>query len=99
MEWTPRRKTMGRSTGGYVLWIGSFDPEHKDLDLLLQAIARLPSVRRPAVGLHGPDWRGRKQTRGAAQSNVQPGRRTDGPGRWARLPPPHPRGTLLGPSG
>lgn len=49
-------------TGGYVLWIGRFDPEHKGLDLLLKAVAHLPPPRRPAVRLHGPDWRGRKQT-------------------------------------
>jgi glycosyltransferase involved in cell wall biosynthesis len=47
-------------TGGYVLWLGRFDPEHKGLDLLLRAIHLLPADERPPVRLHGPDWRGRK---------------------------------------
>ena len=48
-------------SGGYVLWLGRFDPEHKGLDLLLQALALLPSRERPTLRIHGPDWRGRKQ--------------------------------------
>jgi glycosyltransferase involved in cell wall biosynthesis len=48
-------------SGGYVLWIGRFDPEHKGLDLLLRAVAQLPRPARPSIRLHGPDWRGRKQ--------------------------------------
>jgi len=46
--------------GGYLLWLGRFDPEHKGLDLLLGAIRALPARRRPQVRLHGPDWHGRK---------------------------------------
>lgn len=47
-------------SGGYVLWLGRFDPEHKGLDLLLCAMRMLPSSERPMLRLHGPDWRGRK---------------------------------------
>jgi glycosyltransferase involved in cell wall biosynthesis len=47
-------------TGQYLLWLGRFDPEHKGLDLLLDAMAMLPSHKRPFLRLHGPDWRGRK---------------------------------------
>jgi glycosyltransferase involved in cell wall biosynthesis len=48
-------------SGGYVLYLGRFDPEHKGLDLLLEAVARLPERERPALRLHGPDWRGGKE--------------------------------------
>lgn len=45
-------------SGGYVLWIGRYDPEHKGLDLLLRGLASLPAARRPPLRLHGPDWAG-----------------------------------------
>jgi glycosyltransferase involved in cell wall biosynthesis len=48
-------------SGGYVLYIGRFDPEHKGLDLLCEAIAALPPHERPMVRLHGPDWKGGKR--------------------------------------
>lgn len=48
-------------SGGYMLWLGRFDPEHKGLDLLLQALSRLPARRRPQLRLHGPDWRAHKR--------------------------------------
>lgn len=48
-------------SGGYILWLGRFDPEHKGLDLLLKAMRRLPANSRPKLRLHGPDWRGRKR--------------------------------------
>jgi len=47
-------------SGGYVLWLGRFDPEHKGLDLLLRAVAHIPIAERPHVRLHGPDFRGGK---------------------------------------
>jgi glycosyltransferase involved in cell wall biosynthesis len=47
-------------SGGYLLYVGRFDPEHKGLDLLVRAVASLPRSRRPAVRLLGPDWRGGK---------------------------------------
>ncbi|MGH2827962.1 MAG: glycosyltransferase [Actinomycetota bacterium] len=48
-------------SGGYVLWLGRFDPEHKGLDLLLEGVALLPETERPHLRLHGPDWRSKKQ--------------------------------------
>ena len=48
-------------SGGYVLWLGRFDPEHKGLDLLLEALTLLPPAERPTLRIHGPDWRGRKE--------------------------------------
>ena len=47
-------------TGGYVLWLGRFDPEQKGLDVLLEALQLLPRDDRPTLRIHGPDWRGRK---------------------------------------
>jgi len=47
-------------SGGYVLWLGRFDPEHKGIDLLIRAVASLAPHERPAVRLHGPDRRGGK---------------------------------------
>ncbi|MDX1662013.1 MAG: glycosyltransferase [Gemmatimonadota bacterium] len=44
-------------SGGYVLWYGRFDPEHKGVDLLLRAMARLAADERPELRLHGPDSR------------------------------------------
>lgn len=48
-------------SGGYVLYMGRFDPEHKGLDLLVRAAATLPAGTIPPVRLHGPDWRGGKE--------------------------------------
>lgn len=47
-------------SGGYLLYIGRFDPEHKGLDLLVRAAASLPAGAIPPLRLHGPDWRGGK---------------------------------------
>lgn len=49
-------------SGGYLLYMGRFDPEHKGLDLLVRAVAVLPPDQRPVLRLHGPDWRGGKAT-------------------------------------
>jgi glycosyltransferase involved in cell wall biosynthesis len=49
-------------SGGYVLWMGRFDPEHKGLDLLLEGMAMMSPGSRPPLRLVGPDWRGRKKT-------------------------------------
>lgn len=49
-------------SGGYVAWLGRFDPEHKGLDLLLEGVRRLPTSQRVPLRLYGPDWRGQKQT-------------------------------------
>jgi glycosyltransferase involved in cell wall biosynthesis len=47
-------------SAGSLLWLGRFDPEHKGLDLLVEAMALIPEPDRPKLRLHGPDWRGRK---------------------------------------
>ena len=48
-------------SGGYLLWLGRFDPENKGLDLLLHAIRLFEPSARPRIRLHGPDWRDQKQ--------------------------------------
>ncbi len=40
----------------YILYLGRFDPEHKGLDLLVQAVAAAPAGRLPTLRMHGPDW-------------------------------------------
>lgn len=45
-------------SGGYLLWLGRFDPEHKGLDLLVRALAHLSPKERPKLRLHGPDFHG-----------------------------------------
>lgn len=47
-------------SGGYLLWLGRFDPQHKGLDLLLKAMSELDKRMRPPLRLQGPDWRNRK---------------------------------------
>jgi glycosyltransferase involved in cell wall biosynthesis len=44
--------------GGYLAWIGRYDPTHKGLDILIEAVARLPPDERPTVELRGPDFNG-----------------------------------------
>ena len=51
----PRRWTGG---GGYLAWIGRYDPEHKGLDLLVRALALVPDTHRPRLRLRGYDYRG-----------------------------------------
>lgn len=58
---TPPGASWDGGSGGYVLWIGRFDPEHKGLDLLLHALRRILPAQRPHVLLHGPDWVGGKE--------------------------------------
>jgi glycosyltransferase involved in cell wall biosynthesis len=75
-------------SGGYVLYLGRFDPEHKGLDLLLQAVALLPEGERPQVRLHGPDWRGGKprtvalRDRLGLQDHVSIGEAVYGDEKW-----------------
>lgn len=47
-------------SSGRVVFLGRFDPEHKGLDLLVDAMALLKPEVRPYLSLHGPDWRGGK---------------------------------------
>jgi glycosyltransferase involved in cell wall biosynthesis len=44
--------------GGYLAWFGRYDVEHKGLDLLLEALARIPAHERPRVRLRGHDFKG-----------------------------------------
>jgi glycosyltransferase involved in cell wall biosynthesis len=53
----PEEVAWDGGSGGYVLWYGRFDPEHKGIDLLLRALALLPAGERPELRLHGPDAR------------------------------------------
>ena len=46
------------AANAYLLWLGRYDPEHKGLDLLLDAVARVPEGERVPVRLHGVDWHG-----------------------------------------
>lgn len=57
---TPDGRAWDGGSGGYLLWLGRFDPEHKGLDILLDAMARIPVAQRTPLRLHGPDWRERK---------------------------------------
>ena len=57
---TPEGRAWDGGSGGYLLWLGRFDPEHKGLDLLLDAMALVPVAERIPLRLHGPDWRQRK---------------------------------------
>lgn len=44
--------------GGYLAWFGRYDVEHKGLDLLLEALARIPAPDRPHLRLRGHDFKG-----------------------------------------
>jgi glycosyltransferase involved in cell wall biosynthesis len=48
-------------SSGRILWLGRFDPEHKGLDVLLEAVRLLSPDDRPYLLLRGPDWRGGKE--------------------------------------
>ena len=43
--------------GGYLSWVGRYDPVHKGLDVLVDAVALIPPERRPRIRLHGYDFR------------------------------------------
>jgi glycosyltransferase involved in cell wall biosynthesis len=47
-------------SGGYLLWLGRFDPEVKALDLLIESYLHLAEEERPLLRLHGRDWKGQK---------------------------------------
>ena len=47
-----------RGGGGYLAWVGRYDPTHKGLDVLVDAVEELPPDRRPAIRLRGYDYRG-----------------------------------------
>jgi glycosyltransferase involved in cell wall biosynthesis len=87
----PRDVRWDGGTGGYVLWMGRFDPEHKGLDLLLEGMAQLDPASRPTLRLVGPDWRGRKKTVAALIERLRLGEDVSleppvyGRGKWALL--------------
>jgi glycosyltransferase involved in cell wall biosynthesis len=56
----PAGRRWDGGSSGRVVFLGRFDPEHKGLDLLLGAMALLPTEERPLLHLSGPDWRGGK---------------------------------------
>jgi glycosyltransferase involved in cell wall biosynthesis len=68
-------------SGGYVLWIGRYDPEHKGLTALLGAMALLSAAERPRLLLRGPDWRGGKERTVAMVDAL-------GLGRWVEVGEP-----------
>jgi glycosyltransferase involved in cell wall biosynthesis len=47
-----------RGGGGYLSWVGRYDPTHKGLDILVAALAAMDPVERPVVRLRGYDYRG-----------------------------------------
>lgn len=57
----PADVTWDGGSGGYLLWLGRFDPVNKGLDLLLRALRLVDPKERPRLRLHGPDWRNQKQ--------------------------------------
>jgi glycosyltransferase involved in cell wall biosynthesis len=57
----PEEPLWDGGSGGFVLWLGRFDPQHKGLDLLLHGLSSIAASDRPQVRLHGPEWRNRKQ--------------------------------------
>jgi glycosyltransferase involved in cell wall biosynthesis len=87
----PEEVTWDGGSGGYLLWLGRFDPSHKGLDLLIRAIAALPPTERPEVRLHGPDWRGHRDAMRAlarelsVESWVRVGDPVYGSGKWDLL--------------
>ena len=68
-------------SGGYLLWLGRFDPDHKGLDLLLDGLALIHEEERPRLRLNGPDWRARKD-------RVRRSIDAKGLTRWASVGPP-----------
>ena len=42
--------------GGYLAWLGRFDPVVKGLDVLLEGLAYLEPEVRPRLRMHGPDY-------------------------------------------
>ncbi len=44
--------------GGYLAWMGRYDPMHKGLDVLVGAVAAMKPNERPIIELRGPDFNG-----------------------------------------
>jgi glycosyltransferase involved in cell wall biosynthesis len=77
--------------GGYVSWLGRYDPYHKGLDLLVCALASIHAERRPRMELRGHDFHGgRGEIRRLVQTlglrhDVQIGGPVDGADKLAFL--------------
>ena len=77
----PRHVTWSGSTDGSLLWLGRLDPEHKGLDLLIDAVRSISPDERPSIDLYGHDWLG-------GRALVLDQIRRDGLERWIRLHDP-----------
>ena len=44
--------------GGYLAWLGRYEPTHKGLDVLIDAVAGIDPGERPTIELRGPDFNG-----------------------------------------
>lgn len=75
----PPQPAWDGGTGGYVLWLGRYDIEHKGLDLLFQALARMPEVERPVIHLHGKDHRVGRATVAGMVERLRPWVQVAGP--------------------
>jgi glycosyltransferase involved in cell wall biosynthesis len=73
-------------SGGYVLWLGRFDPEHKGLDILLEAMRLLPEDERPRLQINGPES-GQTKLGGNKKKKVAGMVDELGLGRWVSLGP------------
>jgi glycosyltransferase involved in cell wall biosynthesis len=72
---SPKGRSWDGGSGGYVLWLGRFDIEHKGIDALIQAISVMPRHERPRLRLHGPDSQHRdkaKVSRTIRRSGLEP---------------------------
>ena len=49
---------MWEGTGNYIAWIGRYAPDHKGLDVLLDALASLAERDRPQLQMRGLDYKG-----------------------------------------
>jgi glycosyltransferase involved in cell wall biosynthesis len=84
----PPEATWDGGSGGYLLWLGRFDPRTKGLDVLIKGIAHMPPADRPELRLHGRDWRnGKRIVQGmirdeGVQSSVRIGDPIYGAEKW-----------------
>ncbi len=77
----PPSVTWSGSTDGSLVWLGRLDPEHKGLDLLIEAVRSISPEERPSIDLYGHDWLG---GRSLVLDQIQ----RDGLERWIRLHDP-----------
>jgi glycosyltransferase involved in cell wall biosynthesis len=58
---TPHGVQWDGGSDGHVLWMGRFDPDHKGLWTLIEAVRLISPSERPIVSLYGPEWRDGKE--------------------------------------